>query len=76
MCSSDLDLPERTLAACCTDYKALRLWNRTPVMKREGFDWLRDAMQASGDISRRIAFEECIDMRFAERAVAEGLAPI
>jgi len=67
------DLPGATLAACCTEYKALRLWNDTPVMQRAGFDWLRDAMQASGDIGRRIPFEECVDMRYAEQAVRKGV---
>ncbi len=70
------DLPEAMLAACCTEYKALGLWNRTPLMAQEGFDWLRDAMQASGDIGRRIAFEECIDMRFASRLLAEPVVDL
>jgi NitT/TauT family transport system substrate-binding protein len=70
------DLPERTLAACCAEYKALGLWNRTPLMAREGFDWLRDAMQACGDIGRRIPFEECIDMQFASRTLAEPVADL
>lgn len=65
------DLPEATLAACCADYKARGVWNSSPVMRREGFDWLRDAMQASGDIGRRIPFEECVDMRYAQQVMAE-----
>lgn len=70
------DLPESTLAACCTEYKTLRLWNETPLMRQEGFDWLRDAMQASGAIGRRIPFEECVDMRYAQQAVREGVDPL
>ncbi len=70
------DLPHETLAACCRTYQALDLWNANPVMQQAGFDWLRDAMQASGDISRRIPFEECVDMRYAEQAVREGIRPI
>lgn len=70
------DLPEATLAACCSEYKALRVWNDTPLMQRAGFDWLRDAMQASGDIGRRIPFEECVDMRYAEQAVREGVTAL
>jgi NitT/TauT family transport system substrate-binding protein len=70
------DLPHSTLAACCATYQSLGLWNATPVMQPQGFDWLRDAMQASGDISRRIPFEECVDMRFAERAVSQGVPPV
>lgn len=70
------DLPESQLAACCSEYKLLRLWNETPLMQREGFDWLRDAMLASGDISRSIPFEECVDMRYAEQIVREGVTPL
>lgn len=67
------DLPQQTLAACCAQYRALGLWNATPVMQPAGFDWLRDAMQASGDIARRIPFEECVDMRYADQALREGV---
>lgn len=67
------DLDQSTLAACCSTYQALDLWNATPLMQPAGFDWLRDAMQASGDIARRIPFEECVDMRYAEQVVREGV---
>jgi NitT/TauT family transport system substrate-binding protein len=70
------DLPHATLAACLGTYQSLGLWNATPVMQSAGFDWLRDAMQASGDIARRIPFEECVDMRYAEQVVREGVAPL
>jgi len=65
------DLPIATLAACCEDYKRLRLWNANPVMKREGLEWLRDAMLAAGYITTRLQFEQCVDLRFAEQAVRE-----
>lgn len=70
------ELPHATLAACCATYQSLELWNATPVMQTAGFDWLRNAMQASGDITRRIPFEECVEMRYAEQAVREGVPPI
>lgn len=65
------DVPIATLAACCSDYKALGLWNTHPGMKREGLEWLRDAMHAAGYIKSRPAFEQCVDMRYAEQAVRE-----
>lgn len=68
-------LPRTTLAACCAEYKTLHLWNETPVMQTEGFEWLRAAMQGCGDISRRVPFEECVDMRFAQQVVREGATP-
>jgi NitT/TauT family transport system substrate-binding protein len=65
------DLPAPVLAACCDGYKARGLWNRTPVPQREGLEWLRDAMLASGAIRTRFAYEDCVDMRFAEQVVRE-----
>ncbi|MBI4204153.1 MAG: ABC transporter substrate-binding protein [Betaproteobacteria bacterium] len=65
------DIAVPALAACCNDYKALSLWNANPVMRREGLEWLRDAMLAAGHIRTRLAYEECVDMRFAEQVVRE-----
>jgi NitT/TauT family transport system substrate-binding protein len=65
------DMPVPVLAACCNDYKFLGLWNSTPVLQREGFEWLRDAMLADGAIRTRFAYEDCVDMRFAEQVMRE-----
>lgn len=54
------------LATCCERYKTLQVWNRNPVMQREGFEWLRDAAFSHGLITKRFAFEKCVDMRLAE----------
>ena len=66
------DLAPARLAACCDRYKALGLWNGTPILQREGLEWLRDAMLASGAIKTRFAYEDCVDMRFAEQVVREN----
>lgn len=68
------NVPVPLLAACCDDYKALGLWNQQPVPQREGFEWLRDALMASGSISTRFAYEQCMDSRFAEQVVSEAAA--
>lgn len=65
------DVPLATLAACCSDYQALGLWNARPVMKAEGLEWLRNAMHASGYITSKPAFQDCVDLRFAEQVVRE-----
>jgi NitT/TauT family transport system substrate-binding protein len=65
-------LPRARLAACIDRYKALGLWNTEPTFHREGVEWLREAMLAAGFIRTRLAFEECVDSRFAERSVAEN----
>lgn len=70
------DLPAARLAACCEDYRARGLWNRTPLLQRQGLEWLRDAMLASGAIRTRFAYEDCVDMRFAEQVVRENPKPL
>jgi NitT/TauT family transport system substrate-binding protein len=67
------DVPLPLLSACCAHYKALEVWSHEPVQTREGFERLRDSMQASGVIGRQIAHEECADMRFAQQAAQQGV---
>lgn len=69
-------LSKSVLSACCRRYKALQVWNRNPVMASGGFDWLRDAGLSSGLITRRYAFENCVDMQFAKAAVQEDPPPL
>jgi NitT/TauT family transport system substrate-binding protein len=69
-------MPQGQLAACIDRYKALGLWNTEPVFRREGVEWLREAMLAAGFIRTRLAFEECVDNRFAERSVANAPPPL
>lgn len=63
-------VPGARLAACFDRYKRLGLWNSSPVFQREGVERLRDAMLAAGHIRTRLAFEECVDNRFAEQSAA------
>jgi len=64
-------LSKSVLTTSCQRYKSLEVWNRRPVMIRQGFEWLRDAGLSRGLITRRYAFEDCVDMRFAEDVVRE-----
>lgn len=63
------DVPLELLAACCDEYLRLGLWNSTPIQSREGLDWLCDAGVAEGRLKRKFAYEECVDMRYAEQAM-------
>ena len=69
-------IPAARLAACFERYKALGLWNTEPVFRREGVERLREAMLAAGFIRTGIAFEECVDNRFAEMSVADTPPPL
>lgn len=68
--------PVARLAACCERYRSLGLWNRSPVLQREGLEWLRDAMLGAGAIRTRFAYEDCVDMRFAEQVLREDPSPL
>jgi len=65
-----------TLAACFDRYKSLGLWNRTPVLQRDGFDWLRDAALADGILRQEFSYEDCVEMTHAEAVVREDPPPI
>lgn len=65
-------LSASVLTMSCQRYRLSEVWNRNPVMLRQGFEWLRDAGLSLGLITRRYAFEDCVDMRFAEDVVREN----
>ncbi len=70
------DLSTQLLTACCRRYQKHGVWNRTPVMAPQGFEWLRDAGLSHGLITKRYAFGTCVDMRFAEDVVREDPPPL
>lgn len=70
------DMPGATLAACCEYYIALGLWNRTPLMYREGLEWLRDAALAGGLLRTKFEYEDVAEMRFAEQVIREDPPPL
>ena len=63
------DLPQDTLAKALARYKTLGLWNRTPILSREGFEWLQLACLSGGLIQKGFPYEHCVDMRFAEQVI-------
>jgi NitT/TauT family transport system substrate-binding protein len=65
------DLPAPVLIRALERYRALGVWNRAPLLAREGLEWLGEAAYAGGRLSRRFRYEECVDMRFAEQVVEE-----
>lgn len=70
------DVPQPILTASFQAYKSLGLWNRTPILERSGLEWLRDAALATGILTKKISYEECVDMRWAEVAVKENPPPL
>jgi len=64
------DVPRDLFAACIDRYRALELWGRDPVVRREGYDRLHAAMRSSGILSRDIAFEDVVDTKLATQAIS------
>jgi len=63
------DVPRDLFAACIDRYRALDLWGRDPVIRREGYDRLHAAMRSSGILSRDITFEDVVDTKLARQAI-------
>ena len=59
------------LRAALGRYQALGIWNRDPVLRREGFDRLRAAMRSGGMLQRGDDHAACIDNSLAEQAIAD-----
>jgi ABC-type nitrate/sulfonate/bicarbonate transport system substrate-binding protein len=70
------DVPPATLAASYQEYLRLGLWNAGPLQSREGLSWLADAAVAAGRLQRKFAYEEVVDMQFAEQALLEEPAAL
>lgn len=64
------DVTSELLAGAIDRYRALGLWGSDPVIRREGYDRLHGAMRSAGALSRDVAFEECVDTKLAEQAIA------
>lgn len=57
-------------------YKTLELWNRTPMLPPEGFAWLDAACLSGGFTQRSIAYEQCVEMRFAKQVIQAAPAAL
>ncbi len=57
------------LAAAIARYQGLGLWNETPRLAQESFEWLGAACLSGGLIKTAVSFEQAVDMRFVDEAV-------
>lgn len=67
-----VDVPPSILEAACSRYKALGIWNATPILPREGYDRLRDGLVSGGFVSPGTPFETAVDNSLAEAAIASS----
>ncbi len=59
------DVPPPIIASAFERYRRLGLYAPDPVMRREAFDRLQEAMLSSGVLQRAVAFEICVDNSLA-----------
>ena len=64
------DLPLPILDAACNRYKALGIWNATPILARPSYDRLRDSLVSGGFVSPGTPFETAVDNSLAEEALS------
>ncbi len=65
-------VPPEVFAAAIERYRALGLYGPDPILRRDGFDRLQQAMLSGGALTHAIPFETCVDNALAEQAVAES----
>src|SRR5207302_4586065 len=63
------ELDRSLLTRALARYKEQGVWGINPVLPEEGFDRLRRALLGNGFLTREISFAECVDNRFAEKAI-------
>jgi NitT/TauT family transport system substrate-binding protein len=68
------DLPTPILEAACARYKALGIWNDTPLLPRSGYDRLRDGLVSGGFVSPGATFETAVDNSLSRAVVGERLS--
>ena len=68
------DLPTPILEAACVRYKALGIWNDTPLLPRSGYDRLRDGLVSGGFVSPGATFETAVDNSLSRAVVGERLS--
>jgi NitT/TauT family transport system substrate-binding protein len=59
------------LARALARYRTQLVWGRDPVLPEDGFDRLRRGLVSSGFIRQPVAYEACVDNRFAHQVIHE-----
>ena len=65
------DMNRDLLSRAIARYKSLGIWNKTPMLKREGYERLRASCVSGGLIREGIPYDSGVDMRFVESVIEE-----
>ncbi|MBR5467874.1 MAG: ABC transporter substrate-binding protein [Firmicutes bacterium] len=58
-----------TITKIIDRYKAQDTWKKDPVFDKEGFTLIQDIMELSGELEKRVPFEEMINTSFAQNSI-------
>ena len=64
------EMDSALLAQAIARYKSIGLWNQNPHLAQASFEWLRAACLSGGLITTGVSYEQAVDMRFVEEAMA------
>ena len=64
------DVAPAILEAACRRYKALGIWNETPVLSRAGYERLFDSLRSGGFVDPGTPFAVAVDNSLAEDVIA------
>ncbi len=64
-------VPQPLLCAAVARYRMLGVWGRDPILPRDGYERLRNALVSSG-FANGIPYEVAVDNSLAVQVVAEG----
>jgi NitT/TauT family transport system substrate-binding protein len=65
------DVDHGIRAGAARRYLDLGVCGKNPILPRDGFERLREALYSSGFIASEPEFDDCVDNRFAEAVIAE-----
>ncbi len=65
------DIDRVALERAVARFKRQDTWARDPVLRRPGYDYLREILQTGGFIKKTHRYEDLVDTAIAERAVRE-----
>ena len=68
-------VPQPLLTAALARYRELGIWNRTPVLPRDGYERLKAGLVSSG-FAKGVPYETAVDNSLAEEAVAADPPPL
>jgi len=60
---------KETIAKIIDRYKSQDTWKQDPVFDEDGFTLIQDIMELSGELSKRVPFEELVNTHFAEETL-------